>query len=59
MTGLAAAERLRPTTKMVRKGEVVHIIVSTGIAQLEPSLGGWEEMMRRADWAMYKARARG
>jgi diguanylate cyclase (GGDEF)-like protein len=61
-TGLAVAERLR---RLIEKLEVplvgksVHITVSAGVAQLEPANGGWEELMRRADEAMYKAKACG
>jgi len=61
-TGLAAAERLRrivETLEVPSVGELIHVTVSAGVAQFEPQLGGWEDMMRRADDAMYKAKARG
>jgi diguanylate cyclase (GGDEF)-like protein len=61
-TGMAAAERLRQiveTLEVPSVKESIHVTVSAGVAQFEPALGGWEEMMRRADNAMYKAKAHG
>ena len=61
-TGLSVAERLREIIEKLElseRRERVHVTVSAGVAQFEPSLGGWEEMMRRAEWAMYRAKARG
>jgi diguanylate cyclase (GGDEF)-like protein len=58
---LVTAERVR---RMVEELEVpfetdsVRMTVCAGVAQLDVALG-WEEMMRRADSAMYEAKRRG
>jgi diguanylate cyclase (GGDEF)-like protein len=58
---LTIAERVR---RMVEELEVpfetgpVRMTVCAGVAQLDPAQG-WEEMMRRADAAMYEAKRRG
>jgi diguanylate cyclase (GGDEF)-like protein len=58
---LTIAERVR---RMVEELEMpfetgpVRMTVCAGVAQLDPALG-WEEMMRRADAAMYEAKHRG
>ena len=60
-TGMTAADRLRRLIEQLEvplMGEPVHIKVSAGVAQFE-SANGWEDMMRRADGAMYKAKAHG
>jgi diguanylate cyclase (GGDEF)-like protein len=61
-TGMAAAERLRRIVEALEVPAVekpIHVTVSAGVAGFKPDLGGWEDMMRRADGAMYKAKARG
>ena len=60
--GLVVAERVR---KLIEKlevpfaGKTIHFTVCAGLAQLQHGRSGWEEMMRRADLAMYKAKERG
>ena len=61
-TGLVAAERVRKAVEKLEvpyESKVIHFTVSAGVAQLDPSQGGWESMMRRADSAMYQAKERG
>ncbi len=61
-TGRAAAERLRRMLEELvvpHSSKAIRFTVSIGVAQFESSLGGWEETMRRADSAMYKAKAHG
>lgn len=60
--GIAAAERVR---KAIEELEVpfetgsIQMTVSAGVAQLDPGTGGWEELMQRADAAMYDAKDHG
>jgi CRISPR/Cas system-associated protein Csm6 len=61
-TGMVAAERVRQSIEeleVVFEHEPIKITVSVGLAQLDPVLHGWESMMRRADTAMYRAKAQG
>jgi diguanylate cyclase (GGDEF)-like protein len=61
-TGVIAAERIRRAIESLEipfEGTPIRITVSAGVAQLDPSQGGWETMMRRADSAMYEAKERG
>jgi diguanylate cyclase (GGDEF)-like protein len=60
--GIVAAERVRHAIEALEvpfEGEAIRITVSAGVAQFDPSQGGWEAMMRRADTAMYEAKERG
>ena len=62
-TGLIAAERVRQTVEALEitfEADVpVRFTISAGVAELDPSIGGWESMMRRADAAMYEAKQHG
>lgn len=61
-SGIAAAERVR---KAIEDLEVlfdtgsIQMTVSAGVAQLDPATGSWEELMQRADAAMYDAKDHG
>lgn len=58
---LSIAERVRHMVEeleMPFETGLVRMTVCAGVAQLHPALG-WEEMMRRADAAMYEAKRRG
>ena len=60
--GLVAAERVRHAIESLEvpfEGQPIRITVSAGVAQFDPSQGGWEAMMRRADSAMYEAKEHG
>jgi diguanylate cyclase (GGDEF)-like protein len=60
--GVIAAERIRQAIEELEapfEGEPLQFTVSAGVAQLDPSQGGWESMMRRADSAMYEAKEHG
>jgi PleD family two-component response regulator len=37
----------------------VRFTVSAGVAEFDPTQGGWEGMMRRADTAMYETKNHG
>ncbi|HEY0308757.1 MAG TPA: GGDEF domain-containing protein [Acidobacteriaceae bacterium] len=60
--GAEVAERIRQAIEQMavpfENGEL-SFTVSMGVAQLEPVLGNWEGMMRRADIAMYEAKEHG
>ena len=60
--GIAVAERVRQSIEALEvpfeEGRI-KFTVSAGVAQLDPLRGGWEEMMRRADAAMYAAKEGG
>jgi diguanylate cyclase (GGDEF)-like protein len=60
--GIVAAERVRQAIEALVipfEGEPLKFTVSAGVAQFDPSQGGWEGMMRRADTAMYEAKEHG
>lgn len=60
--GVQAAERLRQAIEALEipfEGKPLRFTVSAGVAQLDRSQGDWENMMRRADTAMYEAKERG
>jgi diguanylate cyclase (GGDEF)-like protein len=60
--GLVAAERVRQAVEALDvpfEEASIKFTVSAGVAQLDPSQGGWENMMRRADSAMYEAKELG
>jgi diguanylate cyclase (GGDEF)-like protein len=60
--GIVAAERVRQAIEQMEipfEDEPIRLTVSAGVAQLDPSQGGWEGMMRRADSAMYEAKIHG
>jgi diguanylate cyclase (GGDEF)-like protein len=60
--GIVAAERVRQAIEALVvpfEGEPIQFTVSAGVAQFDPSQGGWEGMMRRADSAMYEAKEHG
>jgi diguanylate cyclase (GGDEF)-like protein len=60
--GIVAAERLRQAVEALEiafEEEPIRLTVSAGVAQLDPSQGGWEAMMRQADTAMYEAKEHG
>jgi diguanylate cyclase (GGDEF)-like protein len=60
--GIVAAERVRQAIEALEvpfEDEPIRITVSAGVAQFDPSKGGWEAMMRRADSAMYEAKEHG
>jgi diguanylate cyclase (GGDEF)-like protein len=60
--GIVAAERVRQAIEALVvpfEGEPLQFTVSAGVAQFDPSQGGWEGMMRRADTAMYEAKGHG
>ncbi len=60
--GIIAAERVRQAIEALEvpfEDEPIRFTVSAGVAQFDPSKGGWESMMRRADSAMYEAKEHG
>jgi diguanylate cyclase (GGDEF)-like protein len=60
--GIVAAERVRQAIEALVvpfEDGPVQFTVSAGVAQFDPSQGGWEAMMRRADSAMYVAKEHG
>jgi diguanylate cyclase (GGDEF)-like protein len=60
--GIVAAERVRKAIEALAvpfENEPIRFTVSAGVAQFDPSSGGWESMMRRADTAMYEAKGLG
>jgi diguanylate cyclase (GGDEF)-like protein len=60
--GIVAAERVRKAIEALEvpfENEPIRFTVSAGVAQFDPSMGGWESMMRRADTAMYEAKEHG
>jgi diguanylate cyclase (GGDEF)-like protein len=60
--GIATAERVRQAIEELEvpsAAGTIRITVSAGVAQLDSSCGGWEELMQRADEAMYEAKKRG
>jgi len=60
--GVIAAERVRHAIEALEvpfEDQPIRITVSAGVAQFDPSQGGWEAMMRRADSAMYEAKEHG
>ncbi len=60
--GTLAAERLRIAIEQLEvsfEDESFRFTVSAGVAQLDPLAGSWENMMRRADAAMYEAKENG
>jgi diguanylate cyclase (GGDEF)-like protein len=60
--GLIAAERIRQAIEELEvpfDGGPLRFTVSAGVSQLDPTQGGWEAMMRRADSAMYDAKEHG
>ena len=61
-TGVVAAERLRRAIEALEVPfdvKSIRFTVSAGVAQFDPGQGDWENMMRRADSAMYDAKERG
>jgi diguanylate cyclase len=60
--GAQTAERIREAIESLEtpfEGEPIRLTVSAGVAQFDPSLGDWENMMRRADAALYEAKEHG
>jgi diguanylate cyclase (GGDEF)-like protein len=60
--GIATAERVRQSIEELEVSSLtgpIRLTVSAGVAQFDPSCGGWEELMRRADEAMYEAKKHG
>jgi diguanylate cyclase (GGDEF)-like protein len=60
--GVIAAERVRQAIEAMEvpfENRPIRFTVSAGVAQFDPSQGGWENMMRRADSAMYEAKEHG
>ena len=60
--GIVAAERVRhaiETLEVPFEEQPLRFTVSAGVAQFDPSKGGWESMMRSADSAMYRAKEHG
>lgn len=60
--GILAAERLRQAIEALEvtyEGHPLRLTVSAGVAQFDADLGTWENMMRRADSAMYEAKEHG
>lgn len=61
MAALASAERIRQIVEDLEapfETGPIKMTICAGVAQLDPACD-WEEMMRRADAAMYEAKARG
>jgi diguanylate cyclase (GGDEF)-like protein len=61
-TGVVAAERVRSAIESLEvpfEPRPIRFTVSAGVAQFDPHQDGWEGMMRRADCAMYEAKAKG
>ena len=60
--GILTSERVRQGIEALEipsEGDFIKFTVSAGVAQLDPVSGGWEEMLRRADAAMYEAKEHG
>jgi diguanylate cyclase (GGDEF)-like protein len=60
--GIVAAERVRQAIEALEvhfENELIRFTISAGVAQFDPSQGGWESMMRCADTAMYEAKEHG
>jgi diguanylate cyclase (GGDEF)-like protein len=60
--GILAAERVRQAIESLEltfENEPLRFTVSAGVAQFDPEQGSWENMMRRADSAMYEAKEHG
>jgi diguanylate cyclase (GGDEF)-like protein len=60
--GELAAERVRQAVEALEvpfEDRPIRVTVSAGVAQLDPTQGTWENMMRRADSAMYQAKEHG
>lgn len=60
--GILTAERVRLAIEALEtsfESGAIKFTVSVGVAQLDPACGDWEEMIRRADAAMYKAKGHG
>ena len=60
--GILAAERVRQAIENLETlfdNMPLKFTVSAGVAQLDPSQGSWESMMRSADSAMYQAKEHG
>jgi diguanylate cyclase (GGDEF)-like protein len=60
--GIIAAERVRQAIEALEvpfEDEPIRFTVSAGVSQFDPTQGGWESMMRRADSAMYEAKEHG
>jgi diguanylate cyclase (GGDEF)-like protein len=61
-SGAVTAERLRQAIEALEvpfENRPIRFTISTGVAQFDPSQGDWENMMRRADSAMYDAKEHG
>jgi diguanylate cyclase (GGDEF)-like protein len=60
--GIIAAERVRQAIEALEvpfEDGPIRFTVSAGVSQFDPAQGGWENMMRRADTAMYEAKEHG
>ena len=60
--GILTAERVRQAIEALEipfDTEPIQFTVSAGVAQLDSERGDWEDMMRRADAAMYEAKKHG
>lgn len=60
--GAVLAERLRQSIEALEvpfETGPVRFTVSAGVAEFDPTQGGWEGMMRRADTAMYETKNHG
>jgi len=60
--GILIAERVRQAIEALEipfDTGPIKFTVSAGVAQLDSERGGWEDMMRRADAAMYEAKEKG
>jgi diguanylate cyclase (GGDEF)-like protein len=60
--GIVVAERVRQAIEALEvpfENQPIRFTVSAGVAQFDPSQGGWESMMRSADSAMYEAKEHG
>jgi diguanylate cyclase (GGDEF)-like protein len=61
-SGAVTAERLRQAIEALEvpfENRPIRFTISAGVAQFDPSQGDWENMMRRADSAMYDAKEHG
>jgi diguanylate cyclase (GGDEF)-like protein len=61
-TGLVVAERVRETVEALEvayQSRPIKFTVSVGVTQFDPTNDDLESMMRRADTAMYQAKAQG
>jgi diguanylate cyclase (GGDEF)-like protein len=61
-SGVVMAERLRKAIEALEvpfEDRPIRFTISAGVAQFDPSQGDWENMMRRADSAMYDAKEHG